>query len=75
MIAPGIKIGSFIGSAVDFVVIALVLFVSIRALERLKHQSVAAVPMPAAPDPILLAQERLTVALERLTQVLESQQP
>ncbi|MEH2463687.1 large conductance mechanosensitive channel protein MscL [Nostoc sp.] len=68
-IGPGIKIGHFLGAIVDFVIIALVLFVAIRALQKFKRQEVADEPLP---DPNLVAQERLTGALDRLNQTLET---
>jgi large conductance mechanosensitive channel len=73
-IPPGIKIGSFLGAVVDFIIIAFILFLAIRALAKFKRQEeVAAVEEPPAPDPAVVAQERLTEAIERLTQTIESQ--
>lgn len=73
-IGPGIAIGKFLGSIVDFAIIALVLFVAIQALQRFKKkEEIAAEPPP--PDANLVAQERLTGALDRLTQTLESRNP
>ncbi|MBF2097219.1 MAG: large conductance mechanosensitive channel protein MscL [Gloeomargaritaceae cyanobacterium C42_A2020_066] len=72
VIGPGLKVGSFLGSVVDFVIIALVLFVAIRALERWKHQEEAAAPAPE-PDPAQELQARLVTTLERLADVLEKQ--
>ncbi|MBW4617608.1 MAG: large conductance mechanosensitive channel protein MscL [Desmonostoc vinosum HA7617-LM4] len=69
-VGPGIKIGQFIGSIVDFIIIALILFVAIRALQRFKRQEEVAEPPPV--DANLVAQERLTDALDRLTQTIES---
>ncbi|MDZ8095249.1 MAG: large conductance mechanosensitive channel protein MscL [Nostoc sp. DedQUE05] len=69
-IGPGIKIGHFLGAIVDFVIIALVLFVAIRALQKFKRQEEVA-DEPLA-DPNLVAQERLTGALDRLNQTLET---
>lgn len=76
IIPPGIKIGSFFGSIVDFVIVALVLFFVIRTLESFKRKSEVeeAVSEEPTPDPALQVQERLSDTLERLTQVLESQQ-
>ncbi len=74
-IGPGIKIGSFFGSVVDFVIIALVLFLLIRSLERLKRREAAqAEAEPPAPDPAVVVQERLVDTLDRLTSVLDSRQ-
>lgn len=69
-IGPGIAIGKFLGSIVDFVIIALILFVAIQALQKFKRQEEAATEPPT--DANLIAQERLTGALERLTNTLES---
>lgn len=71
----GINIGAFLGAIVDFVIIALVLFVMIRAIERSKRQAEVEAAEAAPPDATLQAQERLTTAIERLTQVMESQGP
>ncbi|AFY34136.1 large conductance mechanosensitive channel protein MscL [Calothrix sp. PCC 7507] len=69
-IGPGIAIGKFLGSIVDFIIIALVLFVVIQALQKFKRQEEVAADLPL--DANLVAQERLTGALDRLTQTLES---
>ncbi|MEH2390389.1 MAG: large conductance mechanosensitive channel protein MscL [Nostoc sp.] len=69
IISPGIKIGEFLGAIVDFVIIALVLFVAIQALQKFKRKEVADEPLA---DPNLVAQERLTGALDRLNQTLET---
>lgn len=45
VVGPGIRIGSFFGSIIDFVIIALVLFVAIRALGSWKREE-EAVPAP-----------------------------
>ncbi|MEH2441286.1 large conductance mechanosensitive channel protein MscL [Nostoc sp.] len=70
-IGPGIKIGHFLGAIVDFVIVALVLFVAIRALQKFKRQEEVVADEPLV-DPNLVAQERLTGALDRLNQTLES---
>ncbi|MBD2198854.1 MULTISPECIES: large conductance mechanosensitive channel protein MscL [Calothrix] len=73
-IGSGIAIGKFLGSIVDFVIIAFVLFLAIQALQKFKRkEEVAAEPPP--PDANLMAQERLTGALDRLTETLESRYP
>lgn len=43
-VGQGIKIGSFLGSIVDFVIIALVLFVAIRFLASFKRADVPPAP-------------------------------
>jgi large conductance mechanosensitive channel len=67
----GIRIGLFLGTVVDFVIIALVLFVIIQVIQKLRRQEeVEAAEAP--PDPSVVAQERLTGALERLTRTMET---
>ncbi|WP_414544470.1 large conductance mechanosensitive channel protein MscL [Nostoc sp. CCY0012] len=70
-VGPGIKIGSFLGSILDFIIIALIIFLAVRALQRFKRQE-EVVEETAPPDANLVAQERLTGALDRLTETLES---
>ncbi|HEY9728851.1 MAG TPA: large conductance mechanosensitive channel protein MscL [Chroococcales cyanobacterium] len=70
-IGPGIKIGSFLGSIVDFLIIALVLYLVIRALARFKRQEEAVEEVKS--EPAIQSQERLTDAIDRLTHTLESQ--
>ncbi|MBD1996563.1 large conductance mechanosensitive channel protein MscL [Leptolyngbya sp. FACHB-541] len=67
-----ILIGSFLGSVVDFVIIAFVIYLVIRALARFKRQEEVAEAETAPVDPIVVSQERLTTALDRLTQTLDS---
>ncbi|MBD2580574.1 large conductance mechanosensitive channel protein MscL [Oscillatoria sp. FACHB-1406] len=66
-------IGKFLGTVVDFLIIAFVIFLVIRAIENFKRKEVAD-PDATPADANLLAQERLTTAIERLTQVMESRQ-
>lgn len=70
-IGPGVKIGSFLGSIVDFLIIALVLYLAIRALARFKRQEEVVEEVKS--EPAIEAQERLTDAIDRLTHTLESQ--
>lgn len=65
------KIGSFFGNIVDFAIVAFVIFVAVRALERMKRKE-ALVEAEPEPDPSLLVQQRLVEALERLSQNIES---
>jgi large conductance mechanosensitive channel len=67
-----ILIGSFLGSIVDFVIIALVIYLAIRALAKFKRQEEVAEAEAPPTDPVVVSQERLTTALDRLTQTLES---
>ncbi|QHG18795.1 large conductance mechanosensitive channel protein MscL [Nostoc sp. ATCC 53789] len=70
-IGPGIVIGQFLGAIIDFLTIALILFVAIRALQKLKRQEDVPVESLTS-DANVIAQERLTGALDRLSQTLES---
>ncbi|QLE58254.1 large conductance mechanosensitive channel protein MscL [Nostoc sp. TCL26-01] len=70
-VGPGIALGKFFGSIVDFLIIALILFLAIRALQRFKRQEEVTEETPP-PEPQLLAQERLTDALDRLTETIEA---
>jgi large conductance mechanosensitive channel len=60
-------VGELAVAVVNFIVIALVIFLMIRALEKfLRYQS-----PEAAPDPLAESQERLTDAINRLTETME----
>jgi large conductance mechanosensitive channel len=48
--APLVKYGAFINTAIDFVIIALAIFVAIKAINRLKRAEPAPPPEPA-PEP------------------------
>lgn len=72
-IPPGIAIGKFLGAVVDFIIIAFVLFLAIRAITRFKRQEEVAAQEEPVLDPALQSQERLTSAIERLTKTIESQ--
>ncbi|HSM80940.1 MAG TPA: large conductance mechanosensitive channel protein MscL [Nodosilinea sp.] len=65
VVGPGIRLGSFLGAAIDFLVIALVLYLIIRAFERLKLKEAAADPEPTT-------DEKLNATLTRLADYLES---
>jgi large conductance mechanosensitive channel len=67
-----IQIGSFLGSIVDFLIIALVIYLAIRALAKFKRQEEVVAAEEAPPDAVVVSQERLTTALDRLTQTLET---
>lgn len=64
----GIKYGLFLAAIINFLVIALSIFLMIRAFERAKRRFVReeAIGEPVA-DPMLVSQERLTNAIDRLT--------
>jgi large conductance mechanosensitive channel len=73
---PGtaIKYGSFLAAVLSFLVIAFSLFIMIRALEKAKKRFARREEtiQEATPDPVLVAQERLTTALDNLTSTIES---
>jgi large conductance mechanosensitive channel len=65
----GIKYGVFLASVINFVVIAFVIFLLIRASASMKRQEKRQEAIAEVkPDP----QERLTLAVERLAEVMES---
>ncbi|BAZ06514.1 large conductance mechanosensitive channel protein MscL [Calothrix sp. NIES-3974] len=71
----GIRIGLFLGSIVDFLIVALVLFIAIQAIQKLKRkEEVEAAAEPTPPDPAIVAQERLTAAIEQLDLTMRSRQ-
>lgn len=75
----GIKYGVFLAAIINFLVIALCIFLLIRAFEKAQRRFVrsgeaAAAAAAAPPDHATLAQEKLTTALERLTNTIESRQ-
>jgi large conductance mechanosensitive channel len=69
----GIKYGTFLAAVLNFIVIAFVLFLMIRALAKFKREEAAAPEEAPVLDPVLVSQEKLTGALERLTQTIETQ--
>jgi large conductance mechanosensitive channel len=69
----GIKYGSFLAAVLNFIVIAFILFLIIRAIAKFKRQEEVAAEEAPAPDPILQSQERLTGVIDRLTQTIEAQ--
>lgn len=74
---PGtaIKYGSFLAAVLSFIVIAFSIFVIIRAFENARKRFLRrgeVVEETAAPDPAIVAQEKLTNALENLTQTIET---
>jgi large conductance mechanosensitive channel len=65
--ANGVKYGLFLSAVLNFVVVAFVIFLIIRAIAKFKRQEEVAAP----PDPALESQQRLTDALDRLTSTME----
>jgi large conductance mechanosensitive channel len=54
--APLIKYGAFLNTVVDFVIVALVIFMVIKGINRMQREQPAAEP-PATPEDILLLRE------------------
>jgi large conductance mechanosensitive channel len=59
-IGPGVKIGSFLATTLDFIIIAFVLFLIVKGLNKLKRKEEAkpAGPADLPPDVKLLAEIR-----------------
>jgi large conductance mechanosensitive channel len=56
-VGPGIKLGSFLGSVVDFIIIAFVIFLMIKAINASKKKeeaAPAAPPEPSSTDKLLM---------------------
>lgn len=66
VVGPGIRLGSFLGTVIDFAIIALVLYIIIRLFERLKRKEA----VEAAAEPSI--EEKLNDTLTRLADYLES---
>jgi len=67
----GILYGKFLAAVINFVVIALVVYVIIKTLEAFRRRLALQAATPET-DPQVSAQDRLVQSLDRLTQVLES---
>jgi large conductance mechanosensitive channel len=48
-IGPGIKLGSFIGTVVDFVIVAFAIFLLVKAINRFKKKEEVKATTPPAP--------------------------
>ncbi|MEM6425460.1 MAG: large conductance mechanosensitive channel protein MscL [Cyanobacteria bacterium P01_D01_bin.128] len=70
VIGPGILIGSFFGAIIDFIIIAFVLFLIVRSLQKAKRKQEVeeAEAAPAEPS----TEEKLNQTLERLNQLIET---
>lgn len=63
-VPPGLKIGHFLGTVIDFVIIALALYIAIRAIARFKRKEEKAPPAPTEKEcPFCL--EKVPVAATR----------
>ena len=72
--ANGIKYGIFLASVINFLVIALVIFIMVRSLEAARRRQARAEAL-AEPevDPALEVQQKLANSLDRLTEVINRQ--
>ncbi|MBD2022251.1 large conductance mechanosensitive channel protein MscL [Leptolyngbya sp. FACHB-36] len=69
----GIKYGAFLAAVLSFLVVALCLFVIIRAFEQAKKRLVREEAVAEeAPDPAVVLQEQTAVAIDRLARALEA---
>ncbi|MBL1176401.1 large conductance mechanosensitive channel protein MscL [Pantanalinema sp. GBBB05] len=77
----GIKYGLFLSNVISFLVIALSIFVIIRAFEKAqrkisRQEAIAEVPIePTEAEKLMESQGRLTASIERLTQAVSSKTP
>jgi large conductance mechanosensitive channel len=56
--APLVKYGAFVNTAVDFLIVALAIFVAMKVINKLKREQPAApAEAPATPEDILLLRE------------------
>jgi large conductance mechanosensitive channel len=69
----GIQYGLFLAAVLNFLVIALCMFLIVRSFESAKKRFIRQEEVAAEiePDPAIVAQERLVGAMERLTDVME----
>ena len=54
-VGPGVKLGSFLGTVVDFLIIAFVIFLMVKAINASKKKEEAAAPAgPSSTDKLLM---------------------
>ncbi len=70
----GIKYGSFLAAVLNFIVIALSIFILIRVMEGIQKKLARkqAIAAETTPDPAVVLQQRTADAIERLAQALET---
>lgn len=56
-VGPGIKLGNFLGTVVDFLIVAVVIFLTVKAINAAKKKEIAEPSAPPA-DIILLTEIR-----------------
>src|SRR5438046_1147603 len=57
-IGHGIKVGSFLGSVVDFIIVAFAIFLMIKAINKMKKKEEAAVAAEPSKQELLLTEIR-----------------
>ncbi len=57
-LGPGIKLGSFVGTVIDFIIVALTIFLIIKALNQLQKKKEAAPPPAPSKEEVLLTEIR-----------------
>jgi len=70
--AATINIGVFLNTIINFLIIALAVFLLIRAVNRLTAKPESQSEVPAAPDPALEVQQKLIETLEKLNKTLDA---
>jgi len=70
--AATINIGVFLNTIINFLIIALAVFLLIRAVNRLTAKPEARSEPPPKPDPALEMQQKLIETLEKLNKTLEA---
>jgi large conductance mechanosensitive channel len=68
----GIKYGSFLAAVINFIVIALSIFVMIRSFEKMKRRSSRQATAEAAPPDPAALQQQTAESLNRLARALET---
>jgi large conductance mechanosensitive channel len=63
--APLIKYGAFINTVVDFLIIAIAIFLAIKAVNKLRREQPPAPPAPAAPPEDILLLREIRDALKK----------
>ncbi len=53
-VGPGVKLGSFLGTVVDFLIIAFVIFLMVKAINASKKKEAAAPAGPSSTDKLLM---------------------
>jgi len=54
VVGPGVKLGAFMGTVLDFVIVAFVIFLMVKAINRIKRKEEAAPAEPSSTDKLLM---------------------